>query len=139
MTGAMLHITKCNRCRCMHITTEQFALGCVLASGNWGSWRRWVRWSGGGISLSPSQAAVLFRLTLARGALVSTDELIDWLHGDREDGGPDDAYRTLAVHLTHLRKALKGAGFPGHFRTTYTLGIELIMLPRPAEQREVAA
>lgn len=139
MTTATRRLIKCKRCCCMHITTDQFGLGCVLDPGCWGRWRRWLKWSGGGVSLSPNQATILFRLALVQGSIVSTDELVDWLHGDCENGGPDGAYNVLSVHLNKLRRAPVEAGFPGHVRTSHGRGIELIMLPRPAEQREVAA
>ena len=48
---------------------------------------------------------ILARLKAGRGATVHVDEMVEILWGDDEDGGPESATRTIAVHIAHLRKA----------------------------------
>lgn len=139
MIGATLRLTKCTRCRCMHIATEQFRLTCVLRPRVWGGWGPQLCWDGGAVYITPQTAKVMLRLTLAGGASVSADEFIDWLYGDDVDGGPDDAEGTARAFIHQLQRALRNAAFPGEVRNQHGHGHYLAMLPRPVEQREVAA
>lgn len=139
MIPATLRLTMCKRCRCMHIATDQFALTCVLRPKVWRSWRPQLCWDGGAVYVPPQMAKIVLRLALAKGAAVTVDELIDWLYGDDVDGGPDDAVGVTRVHLHKLQRTLSEAGFPGAVTNQHGRGHSLIMLPRPAEQREIAA
>jgi DNA-binding response OmpR family regulator len=68
-----------------------------------------LEWADQKISLSPDQAAVIG--VLSKGALVSTNDLIDVVYGDREDGGPLHATRVIYVKICHLRKKLADTPF----------------------------
>ncbi|MFC7533581.1 BTAD domain-containing putative transcriptional regulator [Actinoplanes sp. GCM10030250] len=60
----------------------------------------------------PRQRAVLARLAVAGGAVVSTDRIVDDLWGGADV--PARALATLQVHVSHLRRALE----PGRLRRT---------------------
>lgn len=60
----------------------------------------------GDLQLPASERAVLSRLIEARGAWVSMENMIDTLYGDRADGGPDRANKTVQCHISKLRKRM---------------------------------
>ena len=71
---------------------------------------------------APKQRAVLAKLLLARGAVVSRDQLVDAVWGD---GPPESAAAALQVYVHGLRRALgaerierHGSGY--HVRQTRT-------------------
>jgi len=139
MTTPTARIVMCKRCRRIHMATDRLVLACVLSPGNWGSWKPELRWSGGKAELSPRVAEVMLLMMVRGHAPVSTPDLIEWLYGACPDGGPDTAEISVKVHLCRLRQLLRRAEFPGEFHTHYGRGVELVMPPRPAEQREIAA
>lgn len=54
---------------------------------------------------------VLVRLIKARGAMVTREQMVDALYGDRHDGGPDLAEFTLQSHVSKLKKKLAGSAW----------------------------
>jgi hypothetical protein len=65
--------------------------------------------------------------------------MVAWVYGDDPAGGPDNAAGSLSVHLCRLRGVLTEKRFPGEIKTHGNHGLELIVLPHPAAQREIAA
>lgn len=65
--------------------------------------------------------AILRCLQEARGSAVTTDALVDYCYGDREDGGPDWASSTIKEAVFQLRKlgvrigSLRGRGRSGYW------------------------
>jgi DNA-binding winged helix-turn-helix (wHTH) protein len=63
------------------------------------------------VSVPPQIRAVILALAARPNAIVSADELIDLVFGDRPDGGPDDASKALKVLLHHARDAFCALGY----------------------------
>jgi hypothetical protein len=63
------------------------------------------------VSVPPQIRTVILALAARPEAIVSSDELIDLVFGDRPDGGPDDASRALKVLLHRARNALCALGY----------------------------
>lgn len=64
-----------------------------------------------GFGRSRRQQEVILRLSQAHGSLVHTDQLIDFVYGDDEDGGPLDARACLQVHITKARQKINRLGW----------------------------
>lgn len=124
-------IRTCKRCGRIHITTAQLEIGC---RGRFCI----LRWCGGETPLRPVWAAMLRRLLLCPGEIVSINGWIEWLYGEDIHGGPDFADETVRQHLAQLRYVLRRADFPGAIKTHHGLGFELVM-SQPVVQREIAA
>lgn len=81
-----------------------------------------LEWADKKISLSPDLGTMIGNL--AKGAIVSTNDLIDSVYGDREDGGPLCANKSIHTKICHLRKKL--ANTPFRIITNGTSGYRLI-------------
>jgi len=71
------------------------------------------------VHIEPQEAKLLDLLTARRGSILSKDELIVGLWGDRSDGGPEYARAIIGICVVHLRRA----GYP--VRTHHTRGLSL--------------
>jgi DNA-binding SARP family transcriptional activator len=83
---------------------------------------------------SRKQRRLLGRLVLARGAVVSSDELAEDLWGDAQPASPRDQ---LAVLVSRLRSALPGGGVPRR-DAGYALAVDWSDLDALAERRQEA-
>ncbi|GLZ14889.1 hypothetical protein Acsp04_51240 [Actinomadura sp. NBRC 104425] len=82
-----------------------------------------VRVSGGpAVRLPPSVRALLARLALAPGRVVSVEQLVDALWGEDL---PADAANALQIRVSKLRRALAGAGADGEVLVTRAPGYRL--------------
>jgi predicted ATPase/DNA-binding SARP family transcriptional activator len=87
---------------------------------------------GAAVSPAPSLRAVLARLALTPGRVVSADALTDALWGDEL---PADAANALQIRVSKLRRMLATAGLPGDTVTTRAPGY---LLAVPAEAVDAA-
>ncbi|MFJ8578251.1 AfsR/SARP family transcriptional regulator [Micromonospora sp. NPDC093277] len=76
--------------------------------------------------LAPAVRALLARLVLAPGRVVSADALADALWGDQL---PADATNALQLRVSKLRRALAGAGAGGDLLVTRAPGYQLAVAP----------
>lgn len=63
------------------------------------------------IRMPRREADVVLRLRQAAGALVSKGQLIDFIYGDRIDGGPDTADKIVETHISRARNKIEQAGW----------------------------
>ena len=56
------------------------------------------------MTLGPKQRTLLIILVLHGGGYVSADRIVEWLY---EGDAPGDAHKSLQVHVSRLRKALR--------------------------------
>jgi DNA-binding response OmpR family regulator len=89
--------------------------------------RKCVSWSGGDVRLSPLESRLMQQFAAANGNVVRHGRLVDAAWGQDADGGPDNAFRAIYVHMAHLRKRLAKAGFPGRIRSVWGIGYELTL------------
>ena len=76
------------------------------------------------ITLGPKQRTLLIILVLHGGGYVSADRIIEWLY---EGGPPRDAHKSLQVHVSRLRKALRN-GYVKTLAGGYGLELDRIEL-----------
>lgn len=76
--------------------------------------------------LTAQQIEILRRLVRGGGAWVTRAMLVDHLYGERDDGGPEGAERTIDVQLCRVRKVV-GAHAIG---TLYGVGYRVVDMPR---------
>ena len=69
------------------------------------------------------------QLARANGNVVRRERLVDAAWGHDVDGGPDSALRAIYVHMAHLRKRLRRAGFPGRIENVWGVGYGLKLQP----------
>ena len=62
------------------------------------------------VHLTPQQARIYERVRKAGKWGIRSDDLIDWLYADREDGGPDSAVKVLHCQVSKMNKRLKPFG-----------------------------
>jgi DNA-binding response OmpR family regulator len=62
------------------------------------------------VLVTPSQARLLRCLAGSASRLVTTNEVVAAMWGDREDGGPEYAVRSIDVGVYHLRRSLAALG-----------------------------
>jgi len=69
------------------------------------------------------------------GRLVSYHSILDSMYGHRSDGGPDGPQQCIRVHVSRIRKALRGTGWgiEGIWGEGYRLDVEG---PRVERERE---
>ncbi len=77
-----------------------------------------------GVKITQTESRIL-DILLGRQRIVSKDEVIDRLWGDREDGGPLCALRNLDVHVFRLKKHLRSAPIPWKLITHFSMGLQL--------------
>jgi DNA-binding response OmpR family regulator len=77
--------------------------------------------------LTPLESRLLSSLARASGRVVRREALVDAGWGDDINGGPDNALRSVYVHVCHLRKRLTKAGFPGRINSVWGIGYELTL------------
>lgn len=80
--------------------------------------------------LAPAVRALLARLVLAAGRVVSADALIDALWGDHP---PADATNALQLRVSKLRRALVAAGAGGDLLITRAPGYQLAVAPNAVD------
>ncbi len=76
----------------------------------------WVR-------LTRTEFRIMDRLLRTRSEVVLWDVLIDWVYGDAEDGGPENARRTLRVMVHKLKHRVLGMGLPWPVRSRPCWGL----------------
>lgn len=121
MTGPL--ITTCDGCQEVHVARDGVTLDCDG-----------LRWRGWPIRLGAVARAIMRRLMIGPG-IVSTHELVDWVYGADPNGGPDEASRSLYVHIVKLRKKIYAPGWPNMIGTNAAHGYEFL----PPIQKEAAA
>jgi DNA-binding SARP family transcriptional activator len=84
------------------------------------------------VALPPSVRALLARLALSPGRVVSVDTLTDALWGEDL---PADAGNALQVRVSKLRRALIAAGVPGEVLVTRAPGYMLAVEPAAVDVR----
>lgn len=78
----------------------------------------------------PHQAWRLFeRLVMAKGAIVTKDQLFHHLYGDRIDGGPEG--NVIPVYISNLRKLC-----PYPIKTVYGSGYSISGVRKPVEEEK---
>jgi DNA-binding response OmpR family regulator len=87
--------------------------------------RKSAVWSGGRVTLTPAQSRIMASLATSAGRVVRREALIDAVWGDDEDGGPDDARKSVYVHVCQLRRRLAALQFPGRIVNHHGVGYEL--------------
>ncbi len=85
---------------------------------------------GAPVQLAPSVRALLARLALAPGRVVSVDALTDALWGEEL---PADAGNALQLRVSKLRRALVAAGVPGDVLVTQAPGYRLAVDPEAVD------
>ena len=63
------------------------------------------------VSVTPQIRAIVLALSARPNAIVSIDELVDLVFGERPDGGPEGANQTIRVLLHHARSAFSALGY----------------------------
>lgn len=86
-------VGKCQWCQNV-IPLEPVAICKTCCLGKWGGAVRSISWL---------QAEIGEVITLADGRPVTLSEVVDWVWGDDEGGGPDDAKTFVGVAIHHLR------------------------------------
>jgi DNA-binding response OmpR family regulator len=64
-----------------------------------------------GVRLPRAEFDVIHRLRQAGGAMVSNAQLVDFLYGDRPDGGPLGAYNNIQTHVSKAKKKIEHVGW----------------------------
>lgn len=82
---------------------------------------RVLTWPGRRIPLGAISALVLERLAMARG-YVSTAELIDYVYGEREDGGPLTADGCIHRAIWEIRRRMAGKIAPFRIENRKNIG-----------------
>ena len=91
-----------------------------------------IAWNGRPVDVGGVKArALVARLLIDRGLVVSVDRLVDSLSRDHEGQGPDTALRST---ISRVRKRLREAGVPGDVIVTRAPGY---LLDVPAEVTDV--
>lgn len=54
---------------------------------------------------------VILRLRQAAGAIVTNAQLVDFVYGDRPDGGPEAAEKCIQSHVCKARKRISAVGW----------------------------
>jgi DNA-binding response OmpR family regulator len=89
--------------------------------------RKQAQWPGGQVQLRLTEAKLLSSLAGAAGRVVRLDALIDAVWGDDVDGGPDNARKSVYVHMCYLRRRLAASRFPGRIANHHGVGYELML------------
>jgi DNA-binding SARP family transcriptional activator len=84
-----------------------------------------VERAGEPVTLGPKQRTLLIILLLHGGGYVSVDRIIEWLYD--EGSPPADAHKSLQVHVSRLRKALRN-GYVKTLAGGYGLALDRIEL-----------
>lgn len=63
------------------------------------------------ISLPRRERDVFLRLSQAKGSLVDLQQLIDFVYGDDEGGGPLAAENAIRAHISKLRDRIEPSGW----------------------------
>lgn len=64
-----------------------------------------------GVDLTRMERDIVLRLSQAQGSYVRTGDLVDFIYGDDEDGGPMCADRVVRVAIWKARRAISGVGW----------------------------
>jgi len=78
------------------------------------------------IRLPNLQHNILLRSRQARGAMVSNEHIVDFLYGDRPDGGPNTAKYCVESSITWIRKKIKPFGW--EIRSERFVGYRLVRI-----------
>ena len=99
-----MKLVRCHKCRNVKLLAGELSIdaGCGL-----------IAWAAGAAKVAPGEASILLRLALNPGGIVPMLAIIEWLYGEREDGGPDDAPRAVWQRIHKLRHRLNAERFPG--------------------------
>jgi DNA-binding response OmpR family regulator len=64
-----------------------------------------------GVRLPRVQFDIILRLRQGGGALVSNAQIVDFLYGDRPDGGPLGAYNNIYTYISRAKKKIEAVGW----------------------------
>ncbi len=93
--------------------------------------RRTLSRGGVAVRLRSSEWGLAVLLARRFGRPVSGAAILDWLYGDREDGGPDWAADCVRAFVCRLRAALRKIGAPVEIVTVWGGGYGMVWrLPR---------
>lgn len=63
------------------------------------------------VPMPKREREVILRLSQAQGRIVPMHQIVDFLYGDEEDGGPEDARNCAQVHITKVRRKISPLGW----------------------------
>lgn len=127
MTRSVI-ITRCD-CRQLHVRLPGFTVDCHS-----------VRWGGGACRLAAQQMKIVRLLAFRFGTgPVPGAELVSWVWGEEDGGGPLYAAEIIASQMARIRRRMVAAGFQGQIINRFGFGYELELPKRPSPLTLVAS
>jgi DNA-binding response OmpR family regulator len=64
-----------------------------------------------GVKLPRAEYDIILRLRQAAGAIVTNDNLVDFVYGDRLDGGPENAAQCIQTYVSKANRKIRPLGW----------------------------
>ncbi len=70
--------------------------------------RQQLQANGRTVHLTPTELRLVEIMLLRQGRRTSCSDLLDMLYSDRADGGPEEAYQILRIHMHNVNRKVGG-------------------------------